>query len=271
MKHINFLCGLQRSGSTLLLNLLNQHPEVYASPDSALLDGLSAMRNTFIHSESVRFGLRTSAYQETLWTVPQLFYKDIKKDIIFDKQFCWSTPENYELATKISFYPRFILCYRPILEVLASFVFTSSNNPKFIINKYLDESNFYPKHYLNRNDCMAEYLMTEHGSISKCILGLSFAKQNEKLGNFKFVAYDNLVTDPQKVMNDIFDFLKLEPIEIQKENLHNTFLYLDSEVLGVKDFHSIRPSIKKTSPKPEDLFSDFILEKYKNALAPIGL
>jgi sulfotransferase len=271
IKHINFLSGLPRSGSTLMATLLNQHPEIYASPHSALLDGLNAMRDAFIISESVRFQLRVSAYQETLWTTPQTFYSGIEKDIVFDKQFIWPTPENYELALKISTNPRFIICYRPILEVLASFVSKSVDNPEYYLNKEIEKSNFYPKNYLNKNDSLAEYLMIEHKLISKSILGLSHAKKNEDSGQFKFVAYDDLINDPKKVMLETFNFLGLEPIEVQTENLEDIFRYKDSNALGVDGFHKIRPTIKKESPKPEDLFSDFILNKYANALAPIGL
>ena len=271
MKHINFLCGLPRSGSLLVATLLNQHPEIYASPQSALLDGLSSMRETFINSDSVRFQLRLSAYQETLWTTPQIFYGNIQKDIIFDKQFHWSTPENYDLALKISVNPRFIVCYRPILEVLTSFVSKSVNNPKYYLNKELEASDFYPKHYLSKNDALAEYLMTEHKLISESLLGLAHAKKNEGLEQFKFISYDDLTADPKKEMLEVFNFLGLEPIEVQTERIEDIFRYKDSDILGVDYFHKVRQTIKKESPKPEDYFSDFILDKYANALAPIGL
>jgi hypothetical protein len=113
--------------------------------------------------------------------------------------------------------------------------------------------------------------MTEHGLISKCILALAYAKQNEKQGNFTFVAYEDLVNAPQKVMSGIFDFMKVEPIDIKTDRIENVFQYHDSTSLGVENFHWVRPEIKKESTKPEDLFSDYILQKYANALSPIGL
>ena len=271
MKHMNFLCGLPRSGSTLVATLLNQHPQVYASPHSALLGGLWSMREAFTNSESVKWMLRLSAYQETLWTAPQTFYAGEKKDIIFDKQFAWAMPENYELALKISTNPRFIVCYRPVLEVLTSFVSKSIDNPEYYLNKELEASNFHSMYYLSKNDALAEYLMTRHELISKSILGLAHAKKNEDSGRIKFVAYDDLTSDPKKVMLGIFNFLGLEPIEVQTENLEDIFRYKDSFMLGVEGFHKVRSTIKKESPKPEDYFSDFILNKYANALAPIGL
>ncbi len=271
MKHMNFLCGLPRSGSTLMATLLNQHPEIYASPHSALLPGLFAMRESFMHSESVRWQLRPSAYQETLWTTPQTFYGSIEKDIIFDKHFSWASPESYELAQKISTNPRFIVCYRPILEILASFVSKSIDNPKYYLNIELEESNLFSKKYLSKNDALAEYLMLDNNLISKSMNSLANAKLNEDTGEFKFVSYNNLTSEPKKVMLDIFDFLGLEPNEVQTENLEDIFRYKDSNALGVEGFHTIRPTIKKESPKPEDYFSDYILQKYANALSPIGL
>ena len=71
-------------------------------------------------------------------------------------------------------------------------------------------------------------------------------------------------------MLEVFNFLGLEPIEVQTERIEDIFKYKDSDILGVDYFHKVRHTIKKESPKPEDYFSDFILNKYANALAPIG-
>jgi hypothetical protein len=270
-KFINCLGGLPRSGSTLLATLLNQHPKIYASPHSPLLEGLWSLRDSFVNSESIQYGLRMSAAQKTLWTMPQHYYQDVEKDIIFDKQFAWSTPDNYEMATKISPFPRFVLTYRPILEVMASFVVKSIDNPDYYLNKHLESKDFWPKNYLSKNDAMAEYLMTGHGLLPMSILGLANAKQNESTGQFKFIAYDDLVNNPQKTINEIFDFVQVESMEIKVSNIENVFRYHDTVPIGVGDFHWVRSEIKKESPKPEDLFSDYILSKYKNALAPIGL
>jgi len=271
MKNINFLCGLPRSGSTLLSTLLNQHPAIYSSPHSGLLDGMTVLHESFTQSESVRYGLRISAYQGALWTMPQNFYSNIEKEIIFDKQFAWSTPANYEMALKISTNPRFIVCYRPILEVLASFVSKSINNPDFYLSKEFDSVEFYAKNYLSRNDGMAEYLMNDHDLIKKSLLGLAHAKKNEESGVFKFVSYKDLINDPKKELSNIFNFLALESFEIDINDIEDIFLYNDSIALGVSGFHQVRPIIKNESPKPEDLFSDFILNKYANALTPMGL
>ena len=271
IKNINFLCGLPRSGSTLLATLLNQHPKIYASPHSALLDGLSSMYSTFINSEPVKMQLRTAFYQQALWSMPQNFYSTVEEDIVFDKQFAWSTPDNMHLALKISTNPRFIVCYRPILEVLASFVSKSIDNPDCYLNKELESAVFFPKNYLSKNDALAEYLMHEHELIPKSMFALAHAKKNEDSGMFRFVSYNDLVANPRQEISSIFDFLGLEPFEPETENMEPIFYLNGFSSIGIKGFHEVRPSIKKESPKPEDLFSDFILNKYANALAPMGL
>lgn len=271
IKKINYLCGLPRSGSTLIATLLNQHPEIYASPHSVLLESVLNLRSTFIESESLSYGVQLSQTQETLWSLPQLLYRQISKPIVVDKQFCWTNPDNYELALKLTPDPRFIVSYRPILEVLTSFVSKAVENPDFYLNKVLDDSSFYLKEYLTRNDAMAEYLMLAHPLIYQSIIALANAKKHESSGMIHFIHYDNLVKDPQKEMSDIFKFMGLEDVDIKTENLTNIFRYKDKVPTGIEDFHHVRCTIKKESPKPEDYFSDYILEKYANALSPTGL
>jgi sulfotransferase len=266
MKHINFLSGLPRSGSTLLGTLLNQHPKIYASAHSALLDGLWVLRETFATSDAVAFNLRVGAYQETLWTVPQTLYRNIEKDLIFDKNFSWGIPENVHIAQNISTNPRFIFIYRPVLEVLASFVSKAEENPSFYLNKELDDSDFNAKHYMSRNDAMAEFLMMGKPQLPRAIFSLLSAKQNEHTGMFKFVTYDDLVEKTQATMTEIFEFLGLEDFIIPNEIEEDLYMYMDYNRLGIKNFHRVRRKISNISVKPEELFSEFILEKYNNAL-----
>jgi hypothetical protein len=271
IKRLNYLGGLPRSGSTLIATLLNQHPEVYASPHSVLLESVLNLRSTFIESESISYGVQLSQSQETLWSFPQLFYRQISKPIVVDKQFCWTNPDNYELALKLTPNPRFIVSYRPILEVLTSFVSKAVKNPDFYLNKNLDDTDFSLKNYLTRNDAMAEYLMLAHPLIYQSMIGLANAKKHESSGMIHFIHYDNLVKDPQKEMSSIFKFMGIEDAEIKTENLADIFRYKDKVPMGIEDFHHVRCTIKKESPKPEDYFSEYILKKYENALSPFGL
>lgn len=268
-----FLTGLPRSGSLLLATLLNQNEKICASGESALLESTSMLRNSLMNSAQAKFGLKPHWLQQTLWTYPHYFYQHVEDniDIIVDRNPTWSTPENYELANKFAIAPRFIVLYRPILDVLTSFVDVAQKNKDFYLNKALDSSDFYPKHYLERNDALAEYLMTRIDLLPENILGLEYAKKKQNDGLFCFITYDDLVSDTQNQMDKVFDFLKTESIKLELDNLGDLFRYKDSIYLGVSGFNRVRPTISKHVRHPEDYFSDYILEKYSNALTRIGL
>lgn len=269
LRTINFLAGLPRSGSTLLTVLLNQHPDIYASPHSSLLDGLWACRKAFIESEAVEMQLRVSAYQRTILNIPQIFYDDIEPSkTIIDKQFSWATPDNYELASQIGIPTRFIMMYRPILEILASFVESNNKSEHKWLERDLEKISFYPKNYLEKNDLLAEYIYQD--KLGMPLVSLLNAKRKEENGEFVFVSYEQLTTDTQETMDLIFDFLQLAPYKVKLDDLQNQHRYQDWQKYGYVGFHEVRPQIEKVSTKPEDLFSDFILNKYKDCLVPFG-
>ena len=93
---LHVITGLPRSGSTLLCNLLNQNPDVFASSTSPIPSLLNVMTHSWSSSAEVRAGLiRDSHWQEErLRTAARGFiegyYQDRGKEIVFDKSRGWS-------------------------------------------------------------------------------------------------------------------------------------------------------------------------------------
>ena len=56
-KKINVICGLPRSGSTLLCNILNQNPDFHASSTSPLAQTLGALSQFLSTSPEVKSDL----------------------------------------------------------------------------------------------------------------------------------------------------------------------------------------------------------------------
>ena len=54
MKSFNVICGLPRSGSTLLCNVLNQNPEIYASSTSIVPVLINSITNLITNSAEVK-------------------------------------------------------------------------------------------------------------------------------------------------------------------------------------------------------------------------
>ena len=51
-KRIYFLAGLPRSGSTLLANILAQHPQIHVTPTSGVVDMLVQVRNSWDRNDA---------------------------------------------------------------------------------------------------------------------------------------------------------------------------------------------------------------------------
>ena len=65
-------------------------------------------------------------------------------------------------------------------------------------------------------------------------------------------------------MRKIYDFLEIDYYQHDFNNVINGHREMDTEVWNLKDMHYVRKEVKKTSKKPEDVLSPYILNKYKN-------
>lgn len=81
---------------------------------------------------------------------------------------------------------------------------------------------------------------------------------------FHIVEYSDLISKPQEVMNGIYNFIGVKSF---KHNFTNIVkLEKDDETLVnmPQDTHEVRPILKMTSPKPEDVLSDYVINKYSS-------
>jgi sulfotransferase len=268
-KDLFFLAGLPRSGSTLLMSLLNQHPDIYCSPHSGLISAVWALENSYKDNEHISLA-PIDNYKKSVEDFAFFFYRDIEKRVIIDKNFAWCTPKNFQAASVVSPNPKMIVLYRPILEILASFVSAIGNQKDNVYERSMEEIDFLPRYYLSRNDAIAEYLMTKEALFEHSLWGLSNTQNLLYANNFLVMSYDELVTDTVTSLQKVFDFLEVDSFTLDLENIVNPHLYNDS-VLGINGLHSVRKKISKVSVKPEDFFSRYILDKYDNALEKMGL
>ena len=110
------MCGLPRSGSTLLVNLINQHPDVYGSPDSLLSGMIKALQ------EKISESMQDSQYNADLSY--DIFYnfcrggiiswidKLTDKKIFLDK--CRGWIETVDICRNTFPHTKFIVCIRDL-------------------------------------------------------------------------------------------------------------------------------------------------------------
>lgn len=161
--------------------------------------------------------------------------------------------------------PKIILTYRPILEVLASFIQLARKYPQVnFIDKFMLEDKFPPLSYRPLDDARCDWLMRPHGGID--ITNTAFKNMVVYADWFHLVTYEDLSIKPKETIAKIYDFLQIEHYAHDFQNIVQHDNSEDKEVYGIPTLHTIRPQISKSLTKPEEVLSEYVIQKYSNAM-----
>jgi sulfotransferase len=260
-KQYYLLTGMPRSGNTLLSAILNQNPKFYSSPLSPLSEQLFQIESSLSSETGLRNQENSKRTIDTLNKYTDIFYSDVNKEIIFDRQKNWTTPKNMELVTKyINPKPKIIFTVRDYLEVIASTAILSGD----IIEKEINSMNLYISHGMNKYDKIAEYVSALNMAMDMTMLSLRTALSKEYRDFVYFVEYTDLVNNTKETLDKIYNFLEEEKFSHDLNNIKK--IETDNEhILGHNPItHIVYPQITPSKIKPEDIFSEYILKKYAN-------
>ena len=233
--NITFLSGLPRTGSTLLVSILSQNPQIHTEGTSALCQLMWDMQVSCWNTEAIPN--KPEVEEKLLSSIPKVFYEGVQKDIIIDKCRTWPLPANLELINKyITKTPKIIITVRPIVEVLKSFVYIRS---------------------LNNHPNPEAGLLDDRSAIMRSLEGINYAKANNS-GQFLFVSYNDLVDNTEQVIKNIYNFYNWDTFEHKFTGIINPNLERD-DLLGAIGLHDIRPEIKRRKIKVK--LSDELYEK----------
>lgn len=265
-KTYHFMAGLPRSGSTVLAALLNQHPDIYASPQTDLIAMIYDLDDKIPQYESYKAGLLHSGYENVVNNITNNFYSHIDKPVIIDKNRGWGTPYNWEnLSPYVNPEGKVILTMRPILEVISSFVRVVTESQKVTNELRFLNKDFWVSEYRDPIDALADSLMVCNGEIDRAIFSINNLVKNHSKDVY-VVWYDSLINSPQKTLNEIYDFLGLKVYEHNFNNIIEVDRHHDLLGYGVIGLHDIKKELSATKAKPEDYLSKYVIDKYKNAL-----
>jgi sulfotransferase len=252
------MAGLPRSGSTLLKSILNQNPEVFASPISPVMELMYWNEDYFKRSEQyLAYPKPKSAFKIISGMLDQYYY-DVEEPVVIDH--CRAWPNNIErLKTYVTPNPKIICPVRDVVEILTSFI--------TMIRRNSDQQSFIDKHLFEEgkqinDDTRCEHLMSEIGIVGQSLWAQYQAFVKNDTRHLLFVEYNDLISTPDETLKRIYEFLELENYSHDFQNIYNSHRELDNEVYALKDMHYVRKELKKISPKPEDILGDYILNKY---------
>ena len=193
-KQLFFLVALPRSGNTLFASIINQNPEIAATPNSITLE---IMKDLFLLKETDVFQNYPDhrSLDNVLDVVYDTYYKDWPQRIIIDRGPVM-TPGNFALMQKHFKRPfKCIVLLRDLMDVLASYMQWYTENPDAFPNRY----------NLNTDEEKLGMIMNKDGAVAKDLEAIKNSYNYPGLCHY--VKYDDMVTQPEQEFRKIYQFL----------------------------------------------------------------
>ncbi|RMD65285.1 sulfotransferase [Candidatus Parcubacteria bacterium] len=246
-----FISGLPRSGSTLLCNILNQNPEIYASATSGLSRLFVQIHNSWMDIPEIRAmpsAEREVRLKSTLRGLFDGFYASVNKPYIFDKSRLW--PRYIEWLEDVFEAPvKFLVTVRDLREVLASMeaLYRKRKWP-------LPGEREHPVAFQTIAGRCA-FWMRDDQLVGSAYRAIQDALQRGYGDRLHFVDYERLTREPEETLQSVYDFLGLQSFAHDFEHVEQA-TQEDDSVYGYADLHTIRPRVEPQEPKWPELLGE---------------
>ena len=258
MKTYYFDAGLPRSGSTLITALLNQNPQIHAGTLSPVFEVMYYTRDR-LQGEQAQAFPKPEIFKKMVGTLIDTYYSDVEEPVVVDKSRAWPAHINL-IKEYITSDPKILCTVRHPLDILASFIdlINNSRSISFIDKALLQQGMFIT------NDTRCNLMMNPGGIIWESMNALATAFRSNQTSHIHFIQYDDLVSDPKRVMQGIHSFLRLKPYEYDFENIEGKYREKDTEVYGLPTMHEVRSKVEKKSRHYSEVLSEEVINKYKD-------
>jgi sulfotransferase len=250
------LSGLPRSGSQVLTSLLNQHPEIYASTTSPVVDLLSIVNSNWKYISQGSLDQHPEKENNIIGGMIDGAYKHIEKPVIVDKNRLWPRYSKVMLNV-LGKKPKIICTVRPIPEILSSYILLVRKNSHKIT--FIDQELIDMKLPINdKNRCRILWeKFINHPYMS---LRIGFNSSDVELC---VVSYDEIVKHSQQTMNKICEFIQIDTHTVNINSLQRMDEN-DSYYGGLEGLHEVRSEMKRVSPPPEEVIGQELTQLYTN-------
>lgn len=253
-KKIHFLSGLPRSGSTLLTSILNQNPEVYATPTSPMLNITVKMQEAWREDETVIANYEEEQARNLTKAILPAFWQHRPEPIIIDKGRGWAKnmpTANVLFGEKI----KVIVVDRDLPSIMASWL-TILKKPGNSLR--VDDRLRKMGYAITDENYMGEMWFN---MVKDCMEGLQQIKR-EVPDQIITVTYDDLMANPAHELKRIEEFLELPKHEYQFENIQNDTVDDDLTAWGIDGLHTIRPKLEKIAKDPRTVLGDELYYRF---------
>ena len=241
--------GLPRAGSTLLCQMLAQHPEIQceglSSPLCNLVLGIRRMvgNDRFFlsqldHSFESSYAHLSAAMQGFLrgWN------RDCTKKVVVDKNRAWL--HAVELLLQIEPQAKLIVCVRELGQIYGSI---EAQHQRTILVDSMDHLADFDR------AGRADALFAKDQAIGAPLISLHAVADLPKAVQQRLymIRFEDLVEQPAARMSQVYSWLGLSPFQINPDKLALTGSQESDSHYGMKYLHTQAGRIKK--PKPHDI------------------
>ena len=214
-----FMCGLPRSGTTLLMNILGQNPKIYPTPTNGLINMVVHMKENW-HNDKIFQALDpkyiTPKIKNMLKGTINGFYQNQidQNQIAIDKNRGWVA--YIDLLEEIYGHPvKIIYPVRDIVEIIGSF--EKLHQKSTLVNR----TNNRNLNWINQQsiDGRAANLLRNEDVLGLAIVRLNEIINRHQTSKILFVHYDDIINKTSKVLNKVHNYLELDDFVYNLDNI----------------------------------------------------
>jgi sulfotransferase len=259
---IFYQSSLPRSGSTLLQNIVGQNPQFYVTPTSGMIDLMLGARIGYNENKEAE------AWSKDLWNAG--FYSFCRegmkgycsvvtdKPYILDKSRAWGP--YYSLLNNINPNPKIVMMVRDLRAVFASMEKKFRQNPDY------DDGLLNNRTLQNITTQQRVETWAHTHPIGYAVMKLHQSILDKTAGNFLFIRYEDLCTNPQSQLNSLYRFFEIQPFQHNFDNIPQVTFENDT-VHGIYGDHIIRNRLEMLPNDYDDVLgkmtSDWIYNQFK--------
>lgn len=238
MKKIAYLAGMPRSGSTLLSNILAMHPKIYSTPSSPLCSIIQGMRrqwsdDAFLLAQLDKdFDKVNRRLKRSTISFMQGWVDETDKPVVLDKNRGWLM--LLDTLNELDPDYKMIVTLRDLRKIYSS---VEKRHRKTMFLEFPD----HMEH--NLVDVRANHLFGDGGVIGSVLKGLqNIGDIPDAARHLYYWRYEDFMNNPQQTTNGLFEFLGVDPVDIDFENIQQSTNESDSHY-RMKYPHNIKNSI----------------------------
>lgn len=197
-------------------------------------------------------------------------YQHRSESCIIDKSWAWHMNDAIDSTRKILGEEMKVICtVDNIADCLASFIMRIRANPDYVsyIDDYLRHQRLEPS---DENRCKALMDPAIGTSVGWCYENLKKTWQGPNRSNLFLIERTDLVANPQKVIDNIYQFLEIPDLATWGDGAGHVFDGIEKEITendgsayGIPDLHQLGPRLRDRTWKAKDVLGNQLFFKYK--------